>query len=190
VIVAAAIAALLAGCGGSSGPTATTGESTTSLPDTSRQVGNFLPNPGFEQGLSDWAAYGQSHLGLSAKARHSGRVGLVLQAVTAQPYGVYDPGVIGYPGGGDRFVFSAWVRGTPTTIGKFVTLQVNGRMASGASTVLVVKYTRMTDAWVHPRVSFRTPGGFVAADAFVLLERSVAVGDSVYVDDLSLTMRR
>lgn len=144
-------------------------------------VGELAANGGFESGLAPWLPYGDGRLELV----RPGRTGAASGAAVAEAhdhYGFVWPDAVIRPAVGDRFVLTAWVRGA----GSGVYLGLDERAGTETHSIgdrdlaLTRRWRRLSVAGV-----VRTPNRD-AVDAYIYLHRARAVGETLYLDDVSL----
>jgi hypothetical protein len=152
--------------------------------------GNLLDNPGFEHGLETWGAYPGTAFVRTTSASRFGFAAAEINAsgVLAQPYGVYTFGLGKHtPAVGDRYAFSVWIKGTPTSAGKLARVEVNVIQPSVAERPVASTARRLSTNWQRLTAvgTIRPPGGRLVIGR-VVMGTDVALGDTAYIDGARL----
>lgn len=81
---------------------------------------NPLPNPGFEEGPSQWWSIGDNSSQIMAEAAHSGKLGLRIGTTNYNPRGASVTSAKVAVNAGQEFTLAFWARGTPNCSGVYI----------------------------------------------------------------------
>jgi len=185
---------LLVSCGGPATDALRTISSTSPIPPNARYGGptNYFPNPSFERNMSYWAPWGAAQLRRTTRIKKVGKASAEVVDPPASPFGIQASNVVGYPGKGDRFTVSFWVKAFPSTIHKTIALEVseNGGPNHAASLVTAITRRVLTGTWQRivatgtVKQSNRT-----GLSVIMFMSNSLAVGDGFYAGGATLYLR-
>jgi hypothetical protein len=149
---------------------------------------NFIPNPSFEGDARHWRKLEDTSLARTLRTSKAGSFSVEVGARAARPYGIYVPGAVGYPVTGDVYKLSAWVKaGSASAIGKPVVVQLTESGGPTDPRVVDEASMKLTQRWKRVSVAGRVRGKLrTALDALVAGNREIAIGDTFYVDAVTL----
>lgn len=152
---------------------------------------NLIANASFETTLRYWRSYPGASL---TRTTSEHKVGIAaaraFTAVNPGEYGAYSLGVVANPQRGDRFAFSAWVKGGPSTVGKRAILSFSERGGTAEYAIVARTQVELADRWRRGVAAGAVRGtGRAAIDVHVLLRDRVAIGDEAFIDGARLEWR-
>ena len=149
-------------------------------------AGGVELNGDFERGVAPWLPYGTAVLARSTTERKSGSASAAATAASDGLDGLYWPAGIVRPSRGDRYAFSAALKGDADTVGADAVLQMNEHDALSSGRVLGYAAVRLSGAWRHARVTGVVRGRLPQALDFFVYVQDASRGQTLYVDDVRI----
>jgi Carbohydrate binding domain len=143
-------------------------------------AGNLIVNRTFSEPLSPWVPYPTTRAG-----RVRGRVGEVrLEATRHTTYGILQSGIVN-PVQGETYEFSAWLRGSASTLGKRVTVELDEQKFDAAVTGgpmqrFAKTKARFSRGWRKVVARGRVRQTDVTLNAYIFVEHNIRPGDAFY----------
>jgi hypothetical protein len=151
---------------------------------------NLVANDGFETGVAPWRVYGRGLLERSTVVARTGNASGRMEANDFEEYGMQVWGGVVRPRPGDVYAFSVWLKGEGAAVGNEVTVQMNehGGVLEDETDRWIAGVDRVVRReWTQVRVVGRVIGdGRDSVDLFVIADDARRIGETVYVDDLTL----
>ncbi len=147
---------------------------------------NYVLNPSFEDRLKQWGPWTYNSVVRRTRRYHQdGKIAAEVAAREAAPYGIVQASLVGYPGRGEKFVLSAWVR----TIGRAAVVHFAATESGGKAepSNFIESAVNVGTRW--KRISAR--GAVAKTDRTALslylgVTNSIAPGDRILVDGVTL----
>jgi hypothetical protein len=176
------LAPTLASCGvsGSSGRSAA--ETT---PTKIATQANYVANPGFEDGVRDWTAWGGATVRIMHSDVRRGQTAAYVATNNLAPYGIVSAPTVGYPRRGDRFTVSAWIKAPDRPKDVVVRLEEVGGDADPTPAAATTR--RINKRWQHVSSTGRVRrDDRTALHVYVTVENAIGRGDGFFIDDVRL----
>jgi hypothetical protein len=174
------LAPTLASCGvsGSSGRSTTT-------PTKIATQANYVANPGFEDGVRDWTAWGGATVRIIRSDVRRGQTAAYVATNNLAPYGIVSAPTVGYPRRGDRFTVSAWIKVADRPKDVVVRLEEVGGDADPTPAAATIR--RINKRWQHVSTTGRVRrDDRTALHVYVTVENAIGRGDGFFIDDVRL----
>jgi hypothetical protein len=147
----------------------------------------LVTNPSFESRIPPWEPYKHGRLERSTRAARFGTASAAASSVDLGSYGLYWIGAVVAPAPGDRFRFSAWVKGTGAAIGNRVTLQLIEHGGPHEDRVIASSTAVLAKSWRRLGATGSVEDdGRATLDSTVYVETPRRDGETAYIDGLSL----
>jgi hypothetical protein len=146
----------------------------------------LIANNSFESGLAPWEETGDAVVERSIEDALVGNASARVEA-TGDRYGLKFLAAVIHPRAGERYAASAWVRGVGSAVGNRVTIRIGERGGETEPRTVAISTSTVRRSWTLIGARGRiADAGRNRLNFYLYVERSRRVGETFFVDQLSL----